>query len=551
MFDSGIANNSNWTPTNRGMAGSALKERKMLRDSDAEDSDMDDDIDSEGTLTDDSLAVDADAVDADALDAGALDADIDDVAIESVSLDDAAEVLDMEAAPERPDRDDAVKMYLSEIGQFPLLTRSEEIRLAREIEESRRAFRLLLLECGFIQRNAVHLLCKMSDSRLPFDRTVQVAVSDRLEKHHILGRLPLNLSTLEVLLNRNREDFRRAVSGRASQRTRAKAWNSLRFRRRRVVRLVEELGLRIEYLEPWYEQLRTHVLQAVRNKATKSSKNPRRQDARRRWVRLLRRCQYTGPALLNVMKRLEAAFQRYHRAKRALSEGNLRLVVSVAKKYRNRGISFLDLIQEGNAGLMRAVEKFEYRRGFKFSTYATWWIRQEMTRAIADQSRTIRVPVHMSTEMSKVRQRYGELYHQFGREPTTEEVARSVGTTSDDVGRVLRVNQVPYSLDQSVGRDDDGRFADLLSDQQASEPSDGAGLRMLQGRIHRLLDRLSYREREIIKLRYGLGDGYNYSLEEVAYIFRVTRERIRQIQDRALRRLQDPSCSAELVGFLD
>lgn len=471
-----------------------------------------------------------------------------------VERDDVAVVeIDTEVVPDRPDRDDAVKMYLSEIGQFPLLTRSEEIRLAREIEVARNGFRQRLLECGFVQKEAVELLRRMRDSELPFDRTVQVAVSDRLEKHHILGRLPHNLQTLEALLALNDIDYARVTTPGISAKERQSAWQSLHRRRRRVVRLIEELGLRIEFLEPCFDRLQRLVRRGRLARVTSKPKRPsaQRMSARRRWITLLRRTQHTGPTLLRSMQGLEKAYSQYQRSKRALSEGNLRLVVSVAKKYRNRGISFLDLIQEGNAGLMRAVEKFEYRRGFKFSTYATWWIRQAMTRAIADQSRTIRVPVHMSTEMSKVRQRYGELYHRFGREPTTEEVARSVGTSSEDVGRVLRVNQVPYSLDQSVGRDEDGRFADLLSDSQAPEPADGAGQRMLHGRIHKLLEKLSYREREIIKLRYGLGDGYNYSLEEVAYIFRVTRERIRQIQDRALRRLQDPSCSAELVGFLE
>ncbi len=276
-----------------------------------------------------------------------------------------------------------------------------------------------------------------------------------------------------------------------------------------------------------------------------------RQKNRRELRRLLRMTQHTTDGLQRRWDSLREALASYQEAKKGLSRGNLRLVVSIVKKYRNRGVSFLDLIQEGNAGLMRAVEKFEYRRGFKFSTYATWWIRQAVTRAVADQSRTIRVPVHMAPVIARVKQVYGRLYHDLGREPTVEETAEATGLSLDETRQILRIRQMPASLDQAVGRGEDSKFADLLTKEDAEEPAAGAGHQMLQGRIKNLLQTLGYREREIINLRYGLGDGYNYTLEEVASIFKVTRERIRQIEDRALRKLQEPSRSAELVGFLD
>ena len=259
----------------------------------------------------------------------------------------------------------------------------------------------------------------------------------------------------------------------------------------------------------------------------------------------------TPNSLRKRVRDLKIVYADYQQAKRELSEGNLRLVVSIAKKYRNRGLSFLDLIQEGNAGLMRAVDKFEYRRGFKFCTYATWWIRQAITRAVADQSRTIRIPVHMVETMSRVRNVSRQLLQDLGREPTIEETARKARTTVDEARRVLAMSRYPISLDRPVGNSEDSQFGDLLPDGAAESPATGASQEMLRGRINKVLKTLSYREREIIKLRYGLGDGYSYTLEEVGHIFKVTRERIRQIEAKAVRKLQQPSRSQELVGFLD
>ncbi|MFW6170290.1 MAG: RNA polymerase sigma factor RpoD/SigA [Planctomycetota bacterium] len=450
--------------------------------------------------------------------------------------------------------DDPLRLYLNQIGKISLLSHDEEVSLARQVELSRKRFRHEMLQVAFVLQSVVHTLEQVHNRELPFDRTIQVSVSDRLEKHQITGRFPHNLKTVNILMLRNAEDYRVGMSRRADNVHRERAWRNLIQRRRRAARLVEELGLRMEHFEemaPQFERVAKRV--AELGELVDGSVGDKEDQARyrRELRRLLWLTQHTRRGLRNRWERIQIVLAEYKEAKKALSQGNLRLVVSIVKKYRNRGVSFLDLIQEGNAGLMRAVEKFEYRRGFKFSTYATWWIRQAVTRAVADQSRTIRVPVHMAPVIARVKQIHSRLFHDLGREPTAEETAEATGLPVNEARQILRIRQMPASLDQAVGRGEDSKFADLLAKEEQEEPAVGAGQQMLQGRIKNLLKTLGYREREIINLRYGLGDGYNYTLEEVASIFKVTRERIRQIEDRALRKLQDPSRSSELVGFLD
>ena len=244
-------------------------------------------------------------------------------------------------------------------------------------------------------------------------------------------------------------------------------------------------------------------------------------------------------------------FFEYEQAKRDLSAGNLRLVVSIAKKYRNRGLPFLDIIQEGNTGLMRAVDKYEYKRGYKFSTYATWWIRQAITRAIADHARTIRVPVHMIETMSKLRSIQKHLLQELGREPTLEELADRADMPLEETRRVMKISKHPISLDRPVGESEDSQFGDFIEDERLGSPSDQASNDMLRQRINDVLKTLTYREREILKLRYGIGDGYTYTLEEVGRIFKVTRERVRQVESKAIRKLQHPVRRKRLSSFMN
>jgi len=466
--------------------------------------------------------------------------------------------------------DDPVRMYLTQMGEIPLLTRKQEISLAKEIEITRARFRRKLLECDYVIQQAVKVLKRVHSGELPFDRTVQVSVTDRLEKEQIMGRFPYNLATLDYLLKQNRKDYRVASAKSARPAERTAAWRRLGRRRLRAVRLVEELGLRTQRIESSIraledfsrrvDELKRQIDAHKVSKGTAASKGSAggakgtgedRAKLVTEFRNILCVTQETPSSLRHRVQYLKVVYTQYQKAKRGLSEGNLRLVVSIAKKYRNRGLSFLDLIQEGNAGLMRAVDKFEYRRGFKFCTYATWWIRQAITRAVADQSRTIRIPVHMVETMSKVRNVSRQLLQELGREPTIEETARAAGTAVDEARRVMAMSRYPISLDRPVGNSEDSHFGDLLPDSGAESPAIGAAQEMLRGRINKVLKTLSYREREIIKLRYGLGDGYSYTLEEVGHIFKVTRERIRQIEAKAVRKLQQPSRSQELSGFLD
>jgi RNA polymerase primary sigma factor len=453
--------------------------------------------------------------------------------------------------------DDPVRMYLTQMGEIPLLTREQEISLAKKIEITRKRFRRQLLESDFALKTCIDILTKVHVGELPFDRTIKVSVTEGLEKNQILGRMPHNLKTLEHLRKKAQEDFEKTL---ATDRTPAEikaAQHSLNVRRRKMVTLVEELSVRTQRLQPTMRKLdqicrRMNELQRQIDsmKSLKSAKEER--SNLQKELRDLELLTLETPASLQArMDSIHERFAAYEQAMRDLSGGNLRLVVSIAKKYRNRGLSFLDLIQEGNTGLMRAVDKYEYRRGYKFSTYATWWIRQAITRAIADQARTIRIPVHMIETMSKLRKVSKKLLQEKGREPTLEETAEAAGVSLEETRRVMKISRHPISLDRPVGESEDSYFGDFIEDDATENPVNAATQEMLKDKIESVLKTLTYREREIIKLRYGLGDGYTYTLEEVGRIFKVTRERVRQIEAKAVRKLQHPVRSKQLKGFLD
>ena len=354
--------------------------------------------------------------------------------------------------------DDPVRMYLTQMGEIPLLNRQQEIALAKKIEVTRKRFRRKVLECDYALANVVETLKRVHTNELPFDRTIKVSLTENLEKDKILQRMPHNLRTLEKLLELNIQDFRDSLDEKLTEEERKLSRRKLKIRRRKAVTLVEELSIRTQRVQPLMKKLdqiaaRMAELESqIEEMAGDRTAREELANFQKELSDMMLLTLEDAESLSRRMESVSERFTEYEQAKRDLSGGNLRLVVSIAKKYRNRGLSFLDLIQEGNTGLMRAVDKYEYRRGYKFSTYATWWIRQAITRAIADQARTIRIPVHMIETMSKLRNVSKKLLQVLGREPTIEETAKEAGISIEETRRVMKISFGTRSAPRSAGR---------------------------------------------------------------------------------------------------
>ncbi len=453
--------------------------------------------------------------------------------------------------------DDPVRMYLTQMGEIPLLTRDEEISLSKKIEITRKRYRHTVLGSGAGVSSAIGILREVSRGDLAFDRTLRIGTADPVDKDDLQRRMPFNLRTLEKLLHIMRQDMMKLSRTRISERERKRIGASMQMHKLKCLKLLEEVAIQTKKIRPVHEdhyelgdEIREHR-RRIRDLKRRNGDPEEIKDAEERLADIEIFVLETLDEYIARVEEIRHRFAEYEEAKRKLSSGNLRLVVSIAKKYRNRGLTFLDLIQEGNTGLMKAVEKYEYRRGYKFSTYATWWIRQAITRSIADQARTIRIPVHMIETMSKIRNVTKKLIQKMGREPTIDEIAAASGISVEETKRVMKISKHPISLDRPIGDSEDSYFGDFIEDEHAESPVNAATHEMLKDKIDQVLQTLTFREREIIKLRYGIGDGYTYTLEEVGKIFKVTRERVRQIEAKAVRKLQHPVRARKLEGFLE
>jgi RNA polymerase primary sigma factor len=453
--------------------------------------------------------------------------------------------------------DDPVRMYLKQMGQVPLLTREQEVEISKRIETAENHVREIIHNFGFTAKEHLALAKRLLSLRERFDRVIIDKKIDGREQYlRALPKLCKKVTAADAQVDRR---YTKLARTHLSQRERAKLYREFKKADVGLQKTFEKFYYKQKVLEEFVERandVREQFDQALREREelNQERKSPAIAEALREVERRLKQLELQArmgtEEFIKAHDGLKVWMRKAVQAKTEMVEANLRLVISIAKKYTNRGLSFLDLIQEGNMGLMKAVEKFEYRRGYKFSTYATWWIRQAITRSIADQARTIRIPVHMIETINKLMRIQKQLVQELGREPNPEEVAEEMQMPVDRVRAVLRMAQQPISLQSPVGDSEDTNFGDLIEDKSAENPSDMASYSLLKEKLGDVLCTLTERERRVLMLRFGLGDGYCRTLEEVGRQFRVTRERIRQIEAKALRKMRHPTRQRQIEGFL-
>jgi RNA polymerase primary sigma factor len=458
--------------------------------------------------------------------------------------------------PEVTGPDDALGLYLRQMGAIPLLNREQELTLARKLERTRTRYRHAALTSWLTMRRVVDTLQQVHEGQIPVDPAIDVVTSLGLSREKILARLPHNLRTLQHLLIQSTADFK-AIQRTGTDAGRSRLRRVLYRRLRKAVQLVEQLSPRTELIEHFSEELREWAQKMDQLDAAIAScgRSAAGRQQQTKLIKELRDLTLAARAdredLSRLLTVLDARHKKFQHARRALAEGNLRLVVSIAKRYRGRGLAFADLIQEGNRGLMRAVDKYEHRMGFKFGTYATWWIRQGITRSLADHARTVRVPCHQAATLAAMERCRGELTASNGKEPTVEEIAARLGVTAEETRSLRIVSRQPVSLHESLGGDGERALGDFLNDPGVCLPGETVDSHLLRERIEEVLRSLTTREREVIELRFGLRDGQPKTLDEVAKTYGITRERIRQIEARGLIKLRHPARSQRLASFAE
>jgi RNA polymerase primary sigma factor len=454
--------------------------------------------------------------------------------------------------------DDPVRMYLKQMGQVPLLTREQEVEISKRIETAELQVKAIINNFGFTAKEHLNLAQRLIAGRERFDRVIIDKKIDSREKYmKVLPRLCQQVEKADDTVDKR---YQKTSKSSGSKKDKARCLRELKSADQSLQKLFDKFYFKQKVLEEFVERANE-----VREKfdavlldidlLNRQRKTPAIQAELKEKEKALKELELFArmetAEFVKAHEELKVWMKKAVQAKTEMVEANLRLVISIAKKYTNRGLSFLDLIQEGNMGLMKAVEKFEYRRGYKFSTYATWWIRQAITRSIADQARTIRIPVHMIETINKLMRVQKQLVQEFGREPTPEEVAEELQMPVDRVRAVLKMAQQPISLQTPIGDGDDTNFGDLIEDKSAENPSDMASYSLLKDKLTDVLQTLTERERKVLHLRFGLGDGYCRTLEEVGRQFKVTRERIRQIEAKALRKMRHPTRLRQIQGFLE